>query len=207
MSIYAPHVFEKTPNGMMSYDIFSRLVKDRIIMVNGEVTDDMAAVVISELLFLSAQDPAKEISIYINSPGGSVVDGMAIYDTMQAVPCDIRTIGTGMCASMGSVLLAGGTKGKRCLLPHSEVMIHQVSSGSRGKVTDMEIAMEQAKKSNEMLTNLLAERCGRTYEELKRDMRDDNYMTATEALKYGIADEIIYEIGKKGKTLSDIINE
>lgn len=199
-----PTVIEDTPKGRVSYDIYSRLTKDRIIIVVGEVDDGMAASVTAQLLFLAAQDPSAEISMYINSPGGSVTAGMAIYDTMQLIPCDIRTVGMGMCASMGSVLLAGGTKGKRCLLPHAEVMIHQPSGGSKGQATEMEIAYLHIQKTKKVLTELLAERCGKTYEELLKDMDRDNYMSAEDALRYGIVDEIINDMNKKGKTLADI---
>lgn len=205
----APTVIEETSKGRVTYDIFSRLTKDRIIVVTGEVDDAMSASVTAQLLFLAAQDPSKEISMYINSPGGSVTAGMAMYDTMQLVPCDVRTVGLGMCASMGSVLLAGGTKGKRCILPHAEVMIHQPSGGSRGQATEMEIAYNHIKATKKMLTGILAERCGKPYEELLADMDRDHYMTSEEALRYGIVDEIITELGKKGTTLADLeeINE
>lgn len=173
-------------------------------MAVGEVNDEMAASVTAQLLFLSAKEPGEEISMYINSPGGSVTAGMSIYDTMQLVPCDIRTIGIGMCASMGSVLLAGGTKGKRGILPHAEVMIHQPSGGSKGQATEMEIAYRHMQETKEMLTRLLAERCGKPYEKLLEDMERDYYMSAKEALTYGIVDEIIYKMNEKGTTRDDI---
>lgn len=204
MSYLAPTIIEDTPKGRISYDIFSRLTKDRIIVVVGEVDDSMAASVTAQLLFLAAQDKGKEISMYINSPGGSVTAGMAIYDTMQLVPCDIRTVGMGMCASMGSVLLAGGTKGKRCILPHAEVMIHQPSGGVKGQATEMEIAYLHMQETKKMLTELLAERCGKPYEVLLADMDRDNYMNAEESLRYGIVDEIITSMGKSGTTLADL---
>lgn len=200
----APTIIEDTPKGRISYDIFSRLTKDRIVVVVGEVDDSMAASVTAQLLFLAAQDPNKEISMYINSPGGSVTAGMAIYDTMQLIPCDIRTVGMGMCASMGSVLLAGGTKGKRCILPHAEVMIHQPLGGVKGQATEMEIAYLHMQETKKMLTELLAERCGKPYETLLADMDRDHYMNAKESLRYGIVDEIITELGKSGMTLADL---
>lgn len=199
-----PTVIEETPKGRVSYDIYSRLTKDRIILVVGEVNDDMAASVTAQLLFLAAQDPNKEISMYINSPGGSVTAGMAIYDTMQLVQCDIRTVGMGMCASMGSVLLAGGTKGKRCVLPHAEVMIHQPLGGSKGQATEMEIAYKHIQKTKEMITGLLAERCGKSYETLAANMERDYYMNAEESLRYGIVDEIITGLGKPGIKVADL---
>ena len=204
MSIYAPTVVEKTPDGRISYDIFSRLTKDRIVMAVGEVNDEMAASIVAQLLFLSAQDSSKEISMYINSPGGSVTAGMSIYDTMQFIPCDVRTIGFGMCASMGSVLLAGGATGKRCILPHTEVMIHQPSGGAKGQSTEIEIAAEHIIKTKKMLTELLAERCNKPYETLLADMDRDHYLNAREALEYGIVDEIIVNFGEKGMTVADI---
>jgi ATP-dependent Clp protease protease subunit len=204
MNYLAPTVIEETPKGRISYDIFSRLTKDRIVVVIGEVDDSMAASVVAQLLFLAAQDPNKDISMYINSPGGMVTAGMAIYDTMQLIPCDIQTVGMGMCASMGSVLLAGGTKGKRCVLPHTEVMIHQPSGGSKGQATEMEIAYKQIQKTKKTLTELLAERCGQPYEVLLADMERDHYMNAEESLRYGIVDEIITELGKHGMTKSDL---
>lgn len=199
-----PTVIEETPKGRVSYDIYSRLTKDRIILVVGEVNDDMAASVTAQLLFLAAQDPNKEISMYINSPGGSVTAGMAIYDTMQLVQCDIRTVGMGMCASMGSVLLAGGTKGKRCILPHAEVMIHQPLGGSKGQATEMEIAYKHIQRTKEMLTQLLAERCDKPYDVLASNMERDYYMNAEESLRYGIVDEIITGLGKPGTKLADL---
>lgn len=186
-----PTIVEKTPDGRVSYDIFSRLTKDRIVLVVGEVNDDMAASVIAQLLWLAAVDPNKDVYMYINSPGGSVTSGMSIYDVMQYIPCDVHTIGIGMCASMGSVLLAGGTKGKRSVLPHTEIMIHQPSGGSKGQATEMEIVYKQIQRTKETLTQLLADRCGKPYEELLRDMERDKYMSADEALEYGLIDEII----------------
>lgn len=194
MSLYAPTIIEKTPDGRVTYDIFSRLTKDRIILAVGEVNDEMAASITAQLLWLSAVDPDSDIFMYINSPGGSVTAGMSIYDVMQYVKCDIHTIGIGMCASMGSVLLAGGTKGKRSLLPHTEVMIHQPSGGSKGQATEMQIAYEHIQRTKEMLTKLLAERCDKPYEKLLADMERDKFMTAEEALEYGIVDEIISDM-------------
>ena len=204
MSIYAPTIVEKTPEGRISYDIFSRLTKDRIVMAIGEVNDEMAASITAQLLFLAASDSNKEITMYINSPGGSVTAGMAIYDTMQMIPCDVRTVGMGLCASMGSVLLAGGTKGKRCLSRHAEVMIHQPSGGSKGQATDMEIVYKHIAQTKRTLTQLLADRCGKPYEKLHDDMERDYFMTSEEALRYGIVDEIIDEIGKPGTKISDL---
>lgn len=204
MSIYAPTIIEKTPDGKVSYDIFSRLTKDRIIMVVGEVNENMSASVVAQLLWLSATDPNKDIYMYINSPGGSVTDGMAIYDTMQHVPCDVHTIGIGMCASMGSMLLSGGTKGKRSLLPHAEVMIHQPLGGAKGQATEIQIAAEHILKTKKMLTQLMADNCGRPYEEVLQDMERDNYMDAETALAYGIVDEIL--IGTESKTREDFGN-
>lgn len=186
-----PTIIEKTPDGRISYDIFSRLTKDRIVLAVGEVNDEMAANVTAQLLWLSAVDPEADIYMYINSPGGSVTAGMSIYDVMQYIKCDVHTIGMGMCASMGSVLLAGGAKGKRSLLPHTEVMIHQPSGGAKGQATDIQIVAENILKTKEMITRLMAERCGKSYEEVLRDMERDNYMSAEEAKEYGIVDEII----------------
>jgi len=197
--IYAPTIIEKTPDGTISYDIFSRLTKDRIIMVVGEVEDAMAASVNAQLLWLSAIDPGKDIFMYINSPGGSVTAGMSMYDTMQYIPCDVHTIGMGMCASMGSFLLAGGKKGKRSVLPHTAVMIHQPSGGAKGQATDILIVAENIKKTKTMLTQILAERCDKPYDIVLSDMERDYYLNAEEALEYGIIDEIIDELGKPGR--------
>ena len=196
MSIYVPQVVEKTAEGKTTYDIFSRLTKDRIIMVGGEVNDEMAACVTAQLLWLSAIDSSADIYMYINSPGGSVTAGMSIYDTMQYIPCDVHTIGLGMCASMGSVLLSGGTKGKRSVLPHTQVMIHQPLGGARGQATDIQIAAENIIKTKTMLTQLLADNCGKEYDQLYADMERDYFMRANEALEYGIIDEILTECGK-----------
>lgn len=206
MSIYTPTIVEKTPEGRVSYDIFSRLTKDRIIMVVGEVNTEMAASVVAQLLWLSATEPNKDIYMYINSPGGSVTDGMAIYDTMQHIPCDVHTIGIGMCASMGSILLSGGTKGKRSLLPHAEVMIHQPLGGAKGQATEIQIVAEHILKTKQMLTELMAENCGRQYEEVLQDMERDNYMSAEKALEYGIVDEILTGADEASKTRGDFSN-
>jgi ATP-dependent Clp protease protease subunit len=185
-----PYVIEQTSRGERSYDIYSRLLKERIIFLGEEVTDASASVVIAQLLFLEGEDPEKDIHLYINSPGGSVSAGMAIYDTMQFIGPDVATVCVGRAASMGAVLLSGGAKGKRTILPHSEVMIHQPSGGTEGQATDMVIAAEHIKRTKKVLTELLAENCGRNAEELASDMERDYWMNAEEALQYGIVDRI-----------------
>lgn len=196
MANLVPYVIEQTGQGERSYDIFSRLLKERIIMVGGEVNDTMAELVVSQLLFLEGEDPEKDIQMYINSPGGSVTAGMAIYDTMQFIKCDVSTIALGLAASMGSFLLAGGTKGKRYALPNTEILIHQPSGGTQGQASDMIIAAENIKKMRERLNRLLAKNTGRPYEDLVRDTDRDNWMTAQEALEYGLIDHI-YETRKE----------
>lgn len=186
-----PMVVEQSNRGERSYDIYSRLLKDRIIFLGGEVSDESANLIIAQLLFLDADDPDKDISLYINSPGGSVTAGMAIYDTMQHVRGDVSTICVGMAASMGAVLLAAGAKGKRKALPNSEVMIHQPSGGSRGQVTDIAIQAEWLLKSKKKLNQILSERTGQPLEKLAQDVERDYFMDAQEALAYGIVDEII----------------
>lgn len=186
-----PYVIEKTGNGERSYDIYSRLLKDRIIMLTDEVNDVTASLVVSQLLFLEAEDPDKDIFLYINSPGGSVTAGMAIYDTMQYIKPDVNTVCMGMAASMGAFLLAGGTKGKRMCLPNAEVMIHQPLGGTRGQATDMEIACKHILRTKEKLTKIIADNCGRKYEDCLADMERDNWKTAEEALEYGLIDKII----------------
>ncbi len=190
MANYVPVVVEQTGNGERSYDIYSRLLKERIVMLGGEVTDISAELIVAQLLFLEGEDPEKDIQFYINSPGGSVTAGMAIYDTMNFIKCDVSTICVGMAASMGSFLLAGGTKGKRYALPNSEILIHQPLGGTQGQASDMIIAAEHIKKTRERLNSILAKNTGRTYEELARDTDRDNWMTAEEALEYGLIDHI-----------------
>lgn len=186
-----PIVVEQTSKGERSYDIYSRLLKDRIIMLSDEVNDATASLVVSQLLFLEAEDPEKDIFLYINSPGGSVTAGMAIYDTMQYIKPDVNTVCMGMAASMGAFLLAGGAKGKRMALPNAEVMIHQPLGGTKGQATDMEIAAKHILRTKEKLTRIMAENCGRTYEECLADMERDNWKTAQEALEYGLIDKVI----------------
>ena len=186
-----PYVVEESSRGERSYDIFSRLLKDRIIFLDEEVNDVSAGLVVAQLLFLESEDPDKDINLYINSPGGSVTAGMAIYDTMQYVKCDVSTICIGMAASMGAFLLSGGTKGKRYALPNAEIMIHQPSGGARGQETEIRIAAEQILKTRSKLNEILAANTGKDIEVIARDTERDNYMTAAEAKEYGIIDEVI----------------
>ncbi|MCR5743239.1 MAG: ATP-dependent Clp endopeptidase proteolytic subunit ClpP [Lachnospiraceae bacterium] len=186
-----PYVIEQTGHGERSYDIYSRLLKDRIIFLGEEVNDVTASIIVAELLFLEAEDPDKDISLYINSPGGSVTAGMAIYDTMQYIKCDVSTICIGMAASMGAFLLAGGKKGKRYALPNSEIMIHQPSGGARGQATEIRIVAEQILKTKEQLNRILAENCGQDIAKVAEDTERDNYMTANEALEYGLIDAVM----------------
>ncbi len=186
-----PYVVEQTSHGERSYDIYSRLLKDRIIFLGEEVNDVTASLVVSQMLFLESEDPEKDINLYIMSPGGSVTAGMAIYDTMQFVKCDVSTICMGMAASMGAFLLAGGTKGKRMALPNAEIMIHQPSGGAQGQATEIEIAAEHILKTKEKLNRILAENTGQTYETIKADTERDNYMTAQEAKEYGLIDIVV----------------
>ena len=186
-----PYVIEQTSRGERSYDIYSRLLEDRIIFLGEEVTDVSASVIIAQLLFLEAEDPSKDIHLYINSPGGSVTAGMAIYDTMQYVKCDVSTICMGMAASMGAFLLAGGTKGKRYALPNAEIMIHQPSGGAQGQASDIKIVAEQILKTKQKLNKILAENTNQPIEVIERDTERDNYMSAEEALSYGIIDKVI----------------
>ncbi len=186
-----PYVIEQTSKGERSYDIYSRLLKDRIIFLGEEVNETTASLVVAQLLFLEAEDPKKDISLYINSPGGSVTAGMAIYDTMKFIKCDVSTICMGMAASMGAFLLAGGTKGKRYILPNAEVMIHQPSGGARGQATEIQIVAENILKTKKKLNQILAENTGRDIAEIERDTERDNYMTAEEAVAYGLVDEIV----------------
>ena len=186
-----PYVIEQTSRGERSYDIYSRLLKERIIFLGEEVNDTSASIIVAQLLFLEAEDPSKDIHLYINSPGGSVSAGFAIYDTMNYIKCDVSTICIGMAASMGAFLLSGGTKGKRFALPNSEIMIHQPSGGARGQATEIQIVAENILKTKKKLNEILAANTGRSYEEISRDTERDNYMTAQEAKEYGLIDEIL----------------
>ncbi len=186
-----PYVIEQTSRGERSYDIYSRLLKDRIIFLNEEVTDASASVIVAQLLFLESEDPGKDISLYINSPGGSVTAGMAIYDTMNYIKCDVSTICLGMAASMGAFLLAGGAKGKRYALPNAEVMIHQPSGGAKGQATDIKIVAENILKTKRKLNEILAHNTGKPLEVIEVDTERDYYMTAEEAKAYGLIDNII----------------
>ena len=186
-----PMVVEQTGRGERSYDIFSRLLNDRIIFLSDEVNDATASLVVAQLLYLEAQDPDKDISFYINSPGGSVTAGMAIYDTMNFIKCDVSTIGLGMCASMGAFLLSAGTKGKRFALPNSEIMIHQPLGGAKGQATDIKIQAELILRTRDRLNAILAKNTGKSIDEIARDTERDNYMTADEALAYGLIDKVI----------------
>ncbi len=186
-----PYVIEQTSRGERSYDIYSRLLKERIIFLGEEVTDASASVIIAQLLFLEGEDPEKDIHLYINSPGGSVTAGMAIYDTMQYIKCDVSTIFIGMAASMGSFLLAGGAKGKRFALPNSEIMIHQPSGGARGQATEIKIVAEHILKTRQKLNQILAANTGQSLEKIEIDTERDNFMSAEEAKEYGLVDEVI----------------
>ena len=186
-----PYVVEQTSRGERSYDIFSRLLNDRIILLNEEVNSAPAGVVVAQLLYLEGQDPEKDISLYINSPGGVITDGMAIYDTMQYIKCDVSTICLGMAASMGAFLLAAGTKGKRFALPNSEIMIHQPSGGAQGQATDISIHANHILRVKDKLNQILSERTGQPLDVVKRDTERDNFMTAQEALEYGLIDKVI----------------
>ncbi len=186
-----PYVIEQTGHGERSYDIYSRLLKDRIIFLGEPVDDVTANIVVAQMLFLESEDPAKDIHLYINSPGGSVTAGMAIYDTMQYIKCDVSTICVGLAASMGALLLSGGAKGKRMALPNAEIMIHQPSGGARGQETEIRIAAEQILKTRERLNAILAENTGQPYEKVQLDTERDNYMTAQEAAAYGLIDKVI----------------
>ena len=186
-----PYVIEQTSRGERSYDIYSRLLKDRIIFLGEEVTDAAASVIVAELLFLEAEDPEKDIQLYINSPGGSVTAGMAIYDTMQYIKCDVSTICVGMAASMGSFLLAGGAKGKRMALPNAEIMIHQPSGGAQGQATEIQIAAEHILTIRQKLNKILAANAGQNLEVIKIDTERDNFMSAEEEKEYGLIDKVI----------------
>ena len=186
-----PYVIEQTSRGERSYDIYSRLLKDRIIFLGEEVNDVSASLVVAELLFLEAEDPGKDIQLYINSPGGSVTAGMAIYDTMQYIKCDVSTICLGMAASMGAFLLAGGTKGKRFALPNSTIMIHQPSGGAQGQATEIQIVADHIAKTKRTLNEILAANTGQPLEIVEKDTDRDNYMSAEEALAYGLIDGVV----------------
>ena len=186
-----PVVVEQTNRGERSYDIYSRLLKDRIIILGDEVNKVTANLVVAQLLFLEAEDPDKDIMLYINSPGGSISDGMAIYDTMQYIKCDVSTICMGMAASMGTFLLAGGTKGKRYALPNAEIMIHQPLGGAKGQATDIQITAEHIIRIKKRMNTMMAEFTGQDYETICKDTERDNYMTSEEALKYGLIDKVI----------------
>ena len=186
-----PYVIEQTNRGERQYDIYSRLLDDRIIVLSDEVNDATASVIIAELLYLEGQDPEKDISLYINSPGGSVTAGFAIYDTMQYIKCDVSTISMGLSASMGAFLLAAGTKGKRYALPNSEIMIHQPSGGAQGKATDIQIVAENILKVKKRLNEILAENTGKSVEQIAKDTESDNFMSADEALEYGLIDKVL----------------
>ena len=186
-----PYVIEQTSRGERSYDIYSRLLKERIIFLGEEVNDVTAGLVVSQLLFLESEDPDKDINLYINSPGGSVTAGMAIYDTMQYLKCDVSTMCMGMAASMGAFLLSGGTKGKRLALPNAEIMIHQPSGGAQGQATEIEIAAEHILRTKKKLNTILSENTGQPYETIVKDTERDNWLTAQEALEYGLIDKVM----------------
>ena len=188
---FVPYVVEQTSRGERSYDIFSRLLNDRIIMLSEEVNSTTASLIVAQLLYLEAQDPDKDIQFYINSPGGSVTDGMAIYDTMQYSKCDVSTICVGMAASMGAFLLAAGTKGKRMALPNAEIMIHQPTAGTQGQITDMAIHLKRLEVIKKRLNAILADNTGRSVEEITAACERDNFMTAEEAVAYGLIDKVI----------------
>ena len=186
-----PYVIEQTSRGERSYDMYSRLLKDRIIFLGEEVTDVSANIIVAQLLFLEADDPNKDIQLYINSPGGSVTAGMAIYDTMQYIKCDVSTVCIGMAASMGSFLLSGGTKGKRFALPNAEIMIHQPSGGAQGQATEIQIAAEHILRTRQKLNEILAANTGQPLEVIQKDTERDNFMSAQAAKEYGLIDEVI----------------
>ncbi len=194
-SALVPNVIDRTENGERAYDIYSRLLEDRIIFITGEIDDALANTVGAQMIYLEAKDSTKDISLYINSPGGSVSAGFAIYDTMNYIKCDVSTICIGMAASMGAFLLSSGAKGKRFVLPNSEIMIHQPLGGARGQATEIQIIANQIQKTKEKLTKILAKNSGQPYEKVLADCDRDNYMSAEEALEYGIVDKIFYERG------------
>ncbi len=188
---FIPYVVEQTSRGERSYDIFSRLLNDRIIFLSEEVNDTTASLIVAQLLYLEAQDPDKDIQFYINSPGGSVTAGMAIYDTMQYIKCDVATICVGMAASMGAFLLSAGTKGKRMALPNAEIMIHQPSAGTQGQITDMAIHMKRLETIKARMNRIMAENTGKTVEEVTAACERDNFMTAEETLAFGLVDRVL----------------
>jgi len=188
-----PYVVEQTSRGERSYDIFSRLLNDRIVMLSEEVNDTTASLIVAQMLYLEAQDPDKDIQFYINSPGGSVTSGMAIYDTMQYVKCDVSTICIGMAASMGAFLLSSGAKGKRIALPNAEIMIHQPSGGTQGQASDIKIQAEWLLRTREKLNRILAQNTGKPIEQVALDTERDNFMSAEDAQKYGLIDKVIYQ--------------
>lgn len=192
-----PYVIEQTSRGERSYDIYSRLLKERIIFLGEEVNETTASLVVAQLLFLEAEDPEKDINLYINSPGGSVTAGLAIYDTMRFIKCDVSTICIGMAASMGAFLLAGGTKGKRMALPNAEIMIHQPLGGAQGQATEIEIAARHILQTKEKLNRMLAENTGKDYEVIAADTERDNWMSAEEAREYGLIDKVLYKRSDK----------
>lgn len=192
-----PMVVDQTGNSERSYDIYSRLLEDRIIFLNGEIDNNIANLVVAQLIYLEGKNPNKDISIYINSPGGSVSAGLAIYDTMKYIKCDVSTICVGMAASMGAFLLAGGTKGKRFALPNSEIMIHQPLGGAQGQVSDIQIQAKHIQHIKERMNQMLSENTGKPLSEVEKDTDRDNYMTAVEAKEYGIIDEIFVSRGTK----------
>lgn len=194
---YIPYVIEKTGRGERSYDIFSRLLKDRIIMLNGEVHDGSAATIVAQMLFLEAEDPQKDIYFYINSPGGVITAGMAIYDTMNYIRPDVSTICIGQAASMGAFLLSSGAKGKRYALPHARIMIHQPLGGAQGQATDIEIQAKEILRMKAELNEILAKNCGRDLKELERDTDRDNFKSAAESVEYGLIDEVLTEKEKQ----------
>ena len=188
-----PYVVEQTSRGERSYDIFSRLLNDRIIFLSEEVNDTTASLIVAQLLYLEAQDPDKEVQFYINSPGGSVTDGMAIYDTMQYIKCDVSTICIGMAASMGAFLLSAGAKGKRLALPNAEIMIHQPSAGTQGQITDMVIHLKRLEVIKKRMNKIMADNTGKSVEEITAACERDNFMSAEEAKEYGLIDKVIYQ--------------
>ena len=193
MNTYVPYVLEQSGTGERTYDIFSRLLNDRIIFLSEEVNDTTASLIVAQMLYLEAQDPDKDIQFYINSPGGSVTSGLAIYDTMQYVKCDVSTICIGMAASMGAFLLAAGAKGKRIALPNAEIMIHQPSGGAQGQVTDIQIHAQRIADIKKKLNEIMAANTGRTIEEVTRDTERDHFLSAEEAKAYGLIDKVIYQ--------------
>ena len=190
-NITMPYVIEQSQYGERTYDIYSRLLKDRIIFLNGEINDESANIIVGQLLFLASVDPEKDIKLYINSPGGSITAGFAIYDTMNHIPCDVQTIAIGMAASMGAFLLSSGTKNKRYALPNAEIMIHQPLGGSQGQVTELEISFKRIKRMQERLNKILAENTNKTIKTIEKDCDRDNFMLAEEAKKYGLIDKVL----------------